>query len=104
MNVGGRHPGYRLCSTGVRGARQRVNNVFDLVHFAIVMTVNMEVALITPPVGLNLYVLTNVANSNLSEVTRGVFPFVFLSLLELLIITYWPAFSLWLPGILMPTP
>ncbi|MFC1886381.1 TRAP transporter large permease, partial [Thermodesulfobacteriota bacterium] len=76
----------------------------DLVHFAIVMTVNMEVALITPPVGLNLYVLTNVANSSLSEVTRGVFPFVFLSLLELVIITYWPAFSLWLPSILMPAP
>ena len=76
----------------------------DLVHFAIVMTVNMEVALITPPVGLNLYVLTSVAKSNLSEVIRGAFPFVVLSLTELAIITYWPDFTLYLPRLLMSVP
>jgi len=74
----------------------------DLVHFGIIMTVNMEVALITPPVGLNLYVLSGVSRAPLSEVTRGAFPFVVLGLIEIAIITYWPQFSLFLPGLIMP--
>lgn len=73
----------------------------DPVHFAIIMTVNMEVALITPPVGLNLFVLSGATGAPLSEVIRGAFPFVFLSLTELVIITYWPDFSLFLPNLLM---
>lgn len=73
----------------------------DPVHFAIVMTVNMELALITPPVGLNLYVLSNVAKAPLSETVRGVIPFMTLSMLQLLLITYWPDLSLWLPRLLM---
>lgn len=73
----------------------------DPVHFAIIMTVNMELALITPPVGLNLYVLSNVAESPLSETVRGVVPFVVLSMLQLLLITYWPDLSLLLPRLLM---
>ncbi|MBU1207017.1 MAG: TRAP transporter large permease [Proteobacteria bacterium] len=74
----------------------------DLVHFAIIMTVNMEVALITPPVGLNLFVLSGVARAPLAETIRGAFPFVILGLLEIAIVTYWPQFSLFLPNLLMP--
>ncbi len=74
----------------------------DPVHFGIIMTVNMEVALITPPVGLNLYVLSGVARAPLSEVTRGAFPFVILGFIEIAIVTYWPQFSLFLPNLLMP--
>lgn len=73
----------------------------DPIHFAIIMTVNMEVALITPPVGLNLFVLSNVTGAPLSETIKGVFPFVILSLIELVIITYWPQFSLFLPNLIM---
>jgi C4-dicarboxylate transporter DctM subunit len=73
----------------------------DLIHFAIIMTVNMEVALITPPVGLNLYVLSGVAKAPLGEVTRGAFPFVILGFIEIAIITYWPQFSLFLPNLIM---
>jgi C4-dicarboxylate transporter DctM subunit len=73
----------------------------DPVHFAVVMTVNMEIALITPPVGLNLFVLSNAAKAPLSEVIRGAAPFVALSLLELGIITYWPPFTLFLPRLIM---
>lgn len=76
----------------------------DPIHFGIVMMVNMEVAFITPPVGLNLFVLSTASKAPLSEVIRGVFPFVLLSIIELAIITYWPAFSLYLPKLLMPTP
>ena len=76
----------------------------DPIHFGIVMMVNMEVAFITPPVGLNLFVLSTASKAPLSEVIRGVFPFVILSIIELAIITYWPAFSLYLPKLIMPTP
>jgi len=74
----------------------------DLVHFGIIMTVNMEVALITPPVGLNLYVLSGVSRAPLSEVTRGAFPFVILGFIEIAIVTYWPQFCLFLPNLIMP--
>jgi len=73
----------------------------DPIHFGIIMTVNMEVALITPPVGLNLYVLSGVSRAPLSEVVRGAFPFVILGFVEIIIITYWPAFSLFLPNFFM---
>jgi len=73
----------------------------DPIHFGIIMTVNMEVALITPPVGLNLYVLSGVSNAPLAEVVRGAFPFVILGFIEIAIITYWPAFTLFLPNLFM---
>jgi C4-dicarboxylate transporter DctM subunit len=65
------------------------------------MTVNMEVALITPPVGLNLYVLSGVSRAPLSEVVRGAFPFVILGFIEIAIVTYWPAVSLFFPNLVM---
>ncbi|MFC1814450.1 TRAP transporter large permease [Thermodesulfobacteriota bacterium] len=73
----------------------------DPVHFAIIIVVNSEIAMITPPVGMNLFVLSSAAKVPLSEVARGAFPFVCLSLVELIIITYWPDFCLFLPRILM---
>ncbi|MGQ9694591.1 MAG: TRAP transporter large permease [Thermodesulfobacteriota bacterium] len=74
----------------------------DLIHFGIVMTVNMEIALITPPVGLNLYVISGIAKAPLTETVRGVFPFILLSIGQLALITYWPAYTLFLPNLLMP--
>jgi C4-dicarboxylate transporter DctM subunit len=74
----------------------------NLVHFGIIMTVNMEVALITPPVGLNLYVLSGVSRAPLAETIRGAFPFVILGFIEIAIVTYWSQFSLFLPNLLMP--
>ena len=69
----------------------------DPVHFAIVVTVNMELALITAPVGLNLYVLATVSKTPLATVIKGVNPFLVLLLGLLLLVTYVPAISLWLP-------
>lgn len=74
----------------------------DLIHFGIVMTVNMEIALITPPVGLNLYVISGIAKAPLAETVKGVFPFIILSIGQLALITYWPAYTLFLPNLLMP--
>ncbi|MFV0298437.1 MAG: TRAP transporter large permease [Hyphomicrobiaceae bacterium] len=69
----------------------------SLVHFAIVMTVNMEIALISPPIGLNLFVLSSVANQPIATAIRGVVPFLLLMLLLLGLITYVPEISLFLP-------
>lgn len=69
----------------------------DPVHFAVVMTINMELALLTAPVGLNLFVLSNVAKTPLSVVTRGVFPLECLMIALLLLVSYVPELSLWLP-------
>jgi len=71
----------------------------DPVHFAVVMTINMEIALITPPVGLNLYVIAGVAKAPIGEAIRGTTPFLVLLLLLLVAVTYVPALSLWLPGL-----
>src|ERR1700687_2642666 len=71
----------------------------DPVHFSIIFTHNMEIALIHPPVGLNLYVLSTISDAPVMEVIRGIFPFILLLLLVLAIITYVPVLSLWLPGL-----
>lgn len=74
----------------------------DLVHFGIVMTLNMEIALITPPVGLNLYVISGVAQAPLAETIRGITPYIIITIIQLALITYWPAYTLFLPNLLMP--
>lgn len=71
----------------------------DPVHFAVVMTINMEIALITPPVGLNLYVIASVAKAPIGEAIRGITPFLIMLLGLLATITYVPEISLWLPDL-----
>jgi C4-dicarboxylate transporter DctM subunit len=61
----------------------------------------MEIALLTPPVGLNLFVIANISQTPLAEVVRGTMPFVLLMLMLLMLITYVPIFSVWLPGLMM---
>jgi len=73
----------------------------DLVHFGIILTVNMEVGCITPPVGLNLFVLSGATRAPLSEIIRGAFPFMIIGLIQIAIITYIPQFVLFLPKLLM---
>jgi C4-dicarboxylate transporter DctM subunit len=72
----------------------------DPVHFSIIFTHNMEIALIHPPVGLNLYVLSTVSNAPAGEVIRGILPFLILLLIVLMIITYVPILTLWLPKLI----
>lgn len=75
----------------------------DPMHFAVVLVINMEIALLTPPVGLNLFVIANISKTPLAEVVRGTMPFVGLMLILLVFVTYVPAVSLWLPRLLMGT-
>jgi len=73
----------------------------NLVHFGIVMTLNMEVALITPPVGLNLYVISGVGKAPLSETIKGVTPYILITIAQLALITYWPPYTLFLPNLIL---
>jgi C4-dicarboxylate transporter DctM subunit len=61
----------------------------------------MELALLTPPVGMNLFVLSTITRAPLAEVIRGTTPFVILMLFLLILITYVPAISLWLPRLVL---
>ncbi|MFL6651496.1 MAG: TRAP transporter large permease [Sulfurifustaceae bacterium] len=69
----------------------------DPVHFGIVITVNMEIGMCHPPVGLNLYVASGIARMGITELTVAVWPWLLTMLIFLVIVTYWPALSLWLP-------
>jgi C4-dicarboxylate transporter DctM subunit len=70
----------------------------DPIHLGIIMTVNMEIGLITPPVGLNLFVTAGVAGMDLNQVVRAAAPWLGVLVAVLLLITYVPAISLALPG------
>ena len=72
----------------------------DPIHLGIIMTINMEIGMLTPPVGLNLYVASHLSKLGLSQVTRGALPFVGVMLLYLALITYVPEVSLWLVKLL----
>ena len=68
----------------------------DPVHFGIVMTVNLEIGYITPPVGLNLFVAIAAFKASFSEVCRSVLPYIGVMLFGLMLITAVPALSLWI--------
>ncbi|MBK8337143.1 MAG: TRAP transporter large permease subunit [Sterolibacteriaceae bacterium] len=69
----------------------------DPVHFGILMVVNMEVGMCHPPVGLNLYVASGITKMGITELTVAVWPWLVSMLAFLLLVTYWPAMSIWLP-------
>ncbi|MBK7900890.1 MAG: TRAP transporter large permease subunit [Azonexus sp.] len=69
----------------------------DPVHFGILMVVNMEVGMCHPPVGLNLYVASGITKMGITELTVAVWPWLLSMLGFLMVVTYWPAMSTWLP-------
>ena len=69
----------------------------DPVHFGILMVVNMEVGMCHPPVGLNLYVASGITKMGITELTVAVWPWLLSMLVFLVVVTYWPGLSLWLP-------
>jgi C4-dicarboxylate transporter DctM subunit len=73
----------------------------DPVHFSIIFTHNMEIGLVHPPVGLNLFVLATISTAPVGEVIRGILPFLILLLIVLGIITYVPILTLWLPDTIL---
>ncbi len=72
----------------------------DPIHLGIVMVVNMEIGLVHPPVGLNLFVTSAVTGMPLGATIRAALPWLMILLLFLILVTYVPLISLWLPGLL----
>ena len=72
----------------------------DPVHFGILIVVNMEVGMCHPPVGLNLYVASGITKMGISELTVAVLPWLLTMLGFLIMVTYWPPLSIWLPKVL----
>jgi C4-dicarboxylate transporter DctM subunit len=70
------------------------------IHLGILMTVNMEVGMCHPPVGLNLYVASGIARMGITDLTIAVWPWLLTMLVFLGVVTYVPALSLWLPRVL----
>jgi C4-dicarboxylate transporter, DctM subunit len=77
-----------------------VNLGVNPIHFGILMAVNMEVGLCHPPVGLNLYIGSGIAKMGITEMTIAVLPWLGALLTFLVIVTYIPEISLWLPRLL----
>ena len=75
---------------------------FDLIWFGVTVIINMEIAVVTPPVGLNLYVLLGVSPSGvtLKDIIFGVLPYIGVLFCALAIIMIFPQISLWLPGLM----
>ncbi len=71
----------------------------DLIHAGVFLTVNMAIGQITPPVGVNLYVACNVGEVSVSDICRKITPFLISGIIALLLITYVPQISLFLPGL-----
>ena len=72
----------------------------DLVHFGILLIVNMEIGMITPPVGLNLFVASGLTGMNLKDVIVSCLPWTLTLFIGLILVTYIPEISLWLPNLM----
>lgn len=72
----------------------------DPIHLGIIMVINMEVGMITPPVGLNLYVASGITKMGLSQLSRAVVPWMLATFVVLMLVTYIPTISLWLPKLM----
>ena len=73
----------------------------DPIHLGIIMIVNMEIGMITPPVGLNLFVTSGVAGMSMIDVVKAAAPWLIVMFLFLIIVTYVPFISTWLPTLMM---
>jgi C4-dicarboxylate transporter DctM subunit len=70
----------------------------DLIHFGVVAIFNLLIGLLTPPVGACLFVACNIAKAGMTEVTKGVWPFIVVMVALLMVFTYCPGLVLWLPN------
>ena len=75
---------------------------FDLIWYGIICMINMELATLTPPVGLNLFVLKVISPPEVSfnDIVRGCVPFMAMHWLTMISVMIFPALALWLPGLM----
>lgn len=77
-----------------------IANGFDPIWFGIVLTINMELGLITPPVGLNLFVIKGIApDIPFGEIGRGILPFIIIMCLYIVLLAVFPEIVMWLPDV-----
>jgi tripartite ATP-independent transporter DctM subunit len=75
---------------------------FDPYWFAVVLTINMEIGLITPPVGLNLYVINGIVpDVPLPRILNGALPYALIMIVAIVLLAIFPGIATWLPGVLM---
>jgi C4-dicarboxylate transporter DctM subunit len=72
---------------------------FDPIHFGVIMTVNLAIGFCTPPYGINLFVAAAVANTTVSKIAKFIGSFLIAMLVTLLLTTYIPALSMFLPSL-----
>ena len=72
----------------------------DPIHFGIMITINMELGMISPPVGLNLFVTSSLTGMSMKDVIVAALPWTFTIFIGLLLVTYIPIISLWLPNLM----
>ena len=72
----------------------------DPVHFGVIMVLNLMIGLLTPPVGMVLYVLSRVAGISFERCAAATLPFLFPLVVVLALITFVPSFSMWLPTLI----
>jgi len=72
----------------------------DPIHLGVIITVNMEIGMLTPPVGLNLFVASGISGLSLGDVVKASVPWFFALLIGLFFVTYVPLISLWLPKLM----
>ena len=72
----------------------------DLVHFGVVVVVNIMLGLVTPPYGLLLFIMTKIADVPLRDIVRDMLPFLYAMIGALVLIMFFPSLVLWLPRLL----
>ena len=71
----------------------------DPIHLGIIMVVNGAIGMYTPPFGLNLFVSTSISKISINDIIKGVLPFIALSIIALIIVTFIPQLSLLIPNL-----
>lgn len=70
----------------------------DPVHFGVIITINLTIGLMTPPVGTGLFIVSSIAKVSLERLLKSLFPFLVVAVIMLLVITYWEDVVLWIPN------
>jgi tripartite ATP-independent transporter DctM subunit len=71
----------------------------DPVHFGVIITINLTIGLLTPPVGTGLFIVSSIAEVKFESLIKAVLPFIVVSILMLLLLTYWEDAVLWIPSL-----
>lgn len=72
----------------------------DPVHFGLIMVTNLAIGFITPPLGINLFVASRISNSSMETILKGIIPFIFIMLFDLMLITFIPDLVMFLPNLM----